>query len=212
MEIRAPKSLLTKPQLHRLMNGTMRYTWRGVLCNKSPFDFALYSLLLWRERPGTIIEIGTKEGGSTLWLSDLCRLFELGTQIISIDLRQQAKIDRPEVTLLKGDAFHLENTLSEDVIRSLARPLLVIDDSAHTPEAVLAILRFMDPHLRVGEYAIVEDGVLAANPRFNGGPIPGIEQFLLETDGRYEIDSELCDFFGYNVTFNPNGYLKKVSD
>jgi cephalosporin hydroxylase len=41
-----------------------RYTYRGVPMLKNPFDLALYLLLLWRLKPRTVIEIGSKSGGS----------------------------------------------------------------------------------------------------------------------------------------------------
>jgi cephalosporin hydroxylase len=213
-EFRSPVSAISKPQLRTILEGTMRYSWRGVLCNKSPFDFALYSLLIWREKPETIIEIGTKEGGSTLWLFDLCRTFGLSTKIISIDVHQRAKIEEPGITLLRGNALNLGAALPEETMHALRHPLLVIDDSAHQPDTVLAILRFMDRYLREGEYAIIEDGIcesMGATGAFKGGPIPGIRTFLAETNGRYIIDTELCDFFGYNVTCNANGYLRKIA-
>ena len=43
-----------------------RYTYRGVPMLKNPFDLALYLLLLRRLKPRTVIEIGSKSGGSGL--------------------------------------------------------------------------------------------------------------------------------------------------
>ena len=71
--MRSPISAIPAERLMDIQNGTMRYSWRGILCNKSPFDFALYSLLLWQVKPATIFEIGSKQGGSALWLADTCR-------------------------------------------------------------------------------------------------------------------------------------------
>ena len=66
----------------------MRYTWRGVLCNKNPFDMALYPMLLWERKPRTIIEIGSKEGGSAIWLADICARFGIDVRIVSVDIDQ----------------------------------------------------------------------------------------------------------------------------
>jgi cephalosporin hydroxylase len=58
-----------------VQHGTMRTLYRGVPFYKSPFDIALYLQLIGRVRPSTIIEVGTKYGGSALWFAGLrtCR-------------------------------------------------------------------------------------------------------------------------------------------
>jgi cephalosporin hydroxylase len=60
-------------------------------------------------------------------------------------------------------------------------------------------------------YMIIEDGCvnwLGSEEYFGGGPLKAIGEFL-EQNTEFEIDRKWCDFFGKNVTFNPNGYLKK---
>src|SRR5437763_8567733 len=159
-DFRSPLSALRGLGLRIIRGGIRRYTWRGVLCNKSPFDLALYPMLIWREKPRTIIEIGSKEGGSALWLWDTCHQFGLDTEIISVDIRQHAKVIQQGITFLRGDACNLESTLTPDMMARLQRPLLVIEDSAHRPATTLAVLRFMDPYLRCGEYILIEDGIV----------------------------------------------------
>ena len=59
---------------------------------------------------------------------------------------------------------------------------------------------------------IVEDGSLdwmGWSQKYNGGPLRAIEEFLLENNN-YMIDRNWCDFYGKNVTFNPNGFLKRI--
>ena len=38
-----------------------------------------------------------------------------------------------------------------------------------------------------------------------------IFDFLSETRGRYAIDTDYCDFYGHNVTYNTNSYLRKLA-
>ncbi|MGH8647594.1 MAG: hypothetical protein ACREX4_25275, partial [Gammaproteobacteria bacterium] len=45
---------------------------------------------------------------------------------------------------------------------------------------------------------------------YESGPNRAVEHFLAERGGAYEIDAALCDLFGHNVTYNPNGWLKRV--
>lgn len=214
-EPRSALSAIPRKHLKPIFRGTMRYTWRGVLCNKSPFDLALYALLIWQSKPRTIIEFGTKEGGSALWFHDICRTFGLDTRIISVDIHQRAPFKVDGISFISGDALHPEEALPDEIMKALPRPLLAIDDSAHLPATVLAVLKFMDRHLAVGEHVVIEDGILqslGAEERFDGGPLPAVEQFLAERVGSYVIDTFFCDYFGSNVTFNPNSYLLKIAD
>src|SRR5258708_34070910 len=45
---------------------------------------------------------------------------------------------------------------------------------------------------------------------YEGGPLRAIHDFLARTGGRYEGDRGLCDYFGRNVTWNVDGYLRRV--
>jgi cephalosporin hydroxylase len=45
---------------------------------------------------------------------------------------------------------------------------------------------------------------------YDGGPLKAIEAFLNQGAGRYEVDRSLCDYFGKNVTWNVDGYLRRV--
>lgn len=191
----------------------MRYTWRGLICSKNPFDLALYPILLWERKPATIIEIGSKDGGSALWLADTCAQFGFDVQIISVDINQRAKVRQKNIEFLQGDGRHLEKVLTDERMRSLPRPLLVIEDADHHYLTTLAVLQFMDRHMAADEYLLIEDGICNSfnnEARYDGGPIRAIAEFLGEQPLRYEIDTRFCDFFGYNVTWNPNGYLRRL--
>jgi cephalosporin hydroxylase len=37
-------------------------------------------------QPGTIIEIGSNQGGGALWLTDMCKIYSLSTRVWSISL------------------------------------------------------------------------------------------------------------------------------
>ena len=47
--------------------------------------------------------------------------------------------------------------------------------------------------------------------QYENGPNRAIATFLEETLGRYEIDRSYCDYYGENVTWNTNGYIKPVT-
>jgi cephalosporin hydroxylase len=204
-------SALEHPLLDSIQRGTLAYTYKGIPTLKNPFDWALYPMLLWEARPRTIMEIGSNRGGSALWLADLMRSFGLPAHIHSIDLNPVGDVKDPAITFHRGDANHLERCLAPGFMRSLARPLLVIEDSSHFKETSLAVLRFFHVWLSPGEYIIIEDGIitelgLAAD--YNGGPRAALETFLVEYT-EYEIDARYCDWFGKNVTYAVNGILRR---
>jgi len=205
---------LTRPLLDQIQKGSLRYTYRGVPTIKNPFDWALYPMLLWERRPKTIIEVGSNRGGSALWMADLMRAFSAPCHIHSIDINPVTDLKVEGVTYLDGDARHLERTLLPDFMRGLPRPLLVIEDSDHQMQTTLAVLRFFDEWLAPGEYIVIEDGIVTAlgeAEMYGGGPHAAIVHFLNELAGRYEIDTRYCDWFGLNVTWNINGFLRRTS-
>ena len=77
---------LPRQALQHIQRGTMSYTYKGVPTYKSPFDLALYQLLLWERKPRTLIEIGAKWGGSALWFADTLRSYGVDYQIHSVDI------------------------------------------------------------------------------------------------------------------------------
>jgi cephalosporin hydroxylase len=198
--------------LMKIQQGTMAYRYRGVPMQKNPFDLALYTLLLDRVRPRTLIEIGSFRGGSALWFADQGRALGLGLRVLSIDREAPTDVRDERVTFLTGDAHALGAVLPDDVMRSLPRPLLVVEDSSHHASTTAAVLDFFDPWLRSGEYIVIEDGILSAMraaERYGGGPLRAIDAFLARAPERYTIDRTLCDYYGRNVTWNVNGYLRR---
>jgi len=62
---------------------------------------------------------------------------------------------------------------------------------------------FFDSVLYAGEYVVVEDGMSAPGAR------AALTQFFAERGKDYEVDSTYCDYFGYNVTWCLNGFLRR---
>jgi cephalosporin hydroxylase len=176
----------------------------------------LYISLVWNLKPRTIIEIGTKYGGSALWFADLMKTYNIDGRVVSVDIAvPNPPYRRAEITLMYGDANKLGETLSPEFIASLPRPFLVVEDASHHFRATLATLRFFEPHMRKGEYIVVEDGAVSDmgnDGEREGGPGRAISEFLMECKGRFEIDADYCDRYGHNVTGNTNGYLRCIRD
>ncbi|KCZ87959.1 CmcI family methyltransferase [Hyphomonas johnsonii] len=206
---------LPQDALMRIQSGTLKTRYKGRRFCKNPFDVVLYLQLIERLKPATIIEIGTSEGGSAVWFRDQCRALGLETRILSFDIDPPTDLDEPGILIGKADAYAPDATLPADLLRDLPHPWLVVEDSAHNYASTLAVLRFFDRLVVRGDYVVVEDGVVADLPgeqyrAFEDGPNRAVAQFLTDVRDRYEIDAGLCDFYGHNVTYCPNAWLKVV--
>ena len=200
-------------QFGDLYNGVMRYRYRDVLCQKNPLDIAIYMRLIWDAQPRTIIEIGSKAGGSALLFRDIARSFGLDCGVVSIDLRPPPA-SFEGIRFLEGDALSLGEAFRQYDLHACARPWLVIDDSAHTFAACTAVLEFFRATLHEGEYLVIEDGALADfgwADRYQGGPNAAIVHYFEANPEVFDVATNYCDMFGQNATYNPNAYLRKRS-
>lgn len=195
--------------------GVFRTTYRGVRFWKSPFDVVLYLQVLGTLRPRSVIEIGSKFGGSALWFADMISAAGETPRVVSVDLKPPTASNDERISFLAGDALNLGAVLTEEVLAALPRPWLVTEDSAHVEATCTSVLDFFEPRMQSGEYIVIEDGIVADLPdkkylAYDNGPNRAVAAFLARTQGRYEIDTALCDHFGRNFTYNPNGWLKRL--
>lgn len=208
-------SSLPDPVLDRVQHGTMRTVYRGVPFFKSPFDIVLYLQLLSRQRPATVIEIGTKFGGSALWFADMLAVHGVADgRVVSVDIEQLVEFDDTRITFLAGDANHLGEVLTTEFLAACPRPFLVIEDSSHHYRETTAVLDFFHDHLHSGDYVVIEDGVVSQLTgehyrQYEHGPNRGVADFMGRHGADYEIDTDLCDHYGHNATYNPNGWLRR---
>ena len=204
------------PRLHiSLTNGAINYTYRGIRMIKNPIDLALYQKLLFELKPRTVIEIGSKDGGTACWFGDHMNLFGLRGMVVSIDINPP---NRPyccpeNVTFLRGDEASLGAMLFK--FDCLPHPWLVINDASHSAPAMLRCFNFLHRLLKKDDYLIVEDGFLTEagldwDGERKGGPGLAIARFLETWPSLYAVDARYCDHFGKNVTANPNGYIKRL--
>ena len=207
---------LSPASVNAVQAATLRTRYKGLRLAKSPFDLALYERALQDLRPATVIEIGTSEGGSAVWLRDRLDTFGLTqTRVLSVDIAPPA-LSVAGVDLFAGDCHDPAGTFPTAAIDAAPHPWLVIEDSAHTRAGVAAVLDWFHPRLRPGDMMVVEDGVLAdlVGPvyrRLNDGPNAAVADFLRgPAGGAYAIAAEYCDFYGPNVTWSPNGWLRRL--
>jgi len=202
-----PKASYGLKEIHQ---GHYKMEYRGVPCQKCPFDYVLYQMIINEIKPDLIIEIGTNQGGSTLYLADLLQIYGDG-KIHSIDISDNCS------ELVKGHArislFHngwkeYDMALAEGFNR-----VLVIEDSSHEYQNTFdAIQKFKDL-VSLGSYLIVEDGIidrLGWSKSYQGGPVRAVKEFLT-MNKNFIVDNSWENFFGKSATFNTIGFLKRIS-
>ncbi len=200
---------------HEVYYGNRWQTWRntfflGVPVWKCPLDLWIYQEIIHEVKPDLVIECGTAQGGSALFFASLCELVGRG-RVISIDLRETSNGPRhPRLEYLVG------SSTSPEIIRAVQQAasqhpcVLVALDSNHDQNHVLEELRLYSPFVSTGSYLIVEDTNLNGHPvrpDFGPGPMEAVQRFLEDTE-EFIIDRTKEKFY---LTFNPNGYLKRVA-
>lgn len=191
----------------RIMNQT---TYFGVKALKNPLDHWVYQELIYEIHPDIIIEIGNASGGSTLSLAHIYDLLGKG-KVIGIDLSHEGIPEHVKnhgrITFITGDACQLFADVAKLI--SANDRVLIIEDSSHTYQNTLNVLRTYSVLLKPGDYFIVEDSIchhgLSVGPE--PGPYEAIETFV-EENGNFEIDRSRESFL---ITWNPKGYLRRIS-
>ena len=213
--VRSWESSIPPAMNRRLQKSIQAYRYRGLQMIKTPFDIALYLRLISEVRPGTVIEIGSKEGGSALFFGDLLELNGGDGSIVSFDVFPVEDVRHPRVSFRFGDGQRLGDVISSDDLARWRHPWVVIEDADHSFSTTHAVLEFFDAHLVPGDWIVIEDAVLSSTfpESFEdgiSGPERALRAFFARTSSRYRLASEYCDFFGYNATANVNGYLEFV--
>ncbi len=184
--------------------------WRGVRAQKCPLDLWVYQEILHEVRPDLIVETGTAEGGSALFLASMLDLLERG-QVVTIDVLQSPDFPRhARITYLHGSSTDPEIVREVTGLVHVGDRVLVILDSDHSKEHVLGEMRAYAPFVSPGSYLIVEDTNINGHPvlpDFGPGPWEAVEEFL-EANDQFLVDRSREKLL---MTFNPMGYLKKVS-
>lgn len=184
-------------------------TWLGISVLKLPLDLWIYQEILFDIKPDIIIETGTMYGGSALYLATICDIIKKGI-IVSIDINK--KDDFPIHDRIK---YITGSSINNDVVDQVKNfiktgdKVMIILDSDHSKNHVLKEMQIYEKFVTKDSYLIVEDTIVNGHPvepNFGEGPMEAVDEFL-KTHDDYKIDKDKEKFL---LTWNPNGYLKKV--
>lgn len=201
------------------------WTWMGVPIIQMPADILATQEVIWATRPDVIIETGVARGGSVLFMASLLELMGKGQVIgVDIDIRAHNR-DTIEnhpmarrVTLIEGGSTAPETLAAIRAQIPEGARVMVILDSDHSRDHVLAECRAYAPLVTEGCYMVVADTMIghvdeSDAPRkrsklwFKGNePLTALRMFLSE-NASFEVDEVLNGKLV--LSSSPGGYIRK---
>jgi len=227
-----------------------RFHWLSRQIIQYPQDMVAVQEIIWAVKPDLIIETGIAHGGSLmlsasiLALLDYCEAIEQGTIIdpkqpkrrvlgIDIDIRahNRAAIEAHplshRIDMMEGSSIAPDMIEKVHAVAKNYRNILILLDSNHTHDHVLAELEAYAPLTSVGSYCIVFDTIVEHLPEDafpdrpwgrGNNPQTAVTEYLrrLAGEGRkdpsgadlaLDIDVSLTEKL--LITAAPDGYLKR---
>ena len=180
--------------------------------------------IIWGTRPTLIIETGIAHGGSIIYYASLLKLLGGDRRIIGIDIdirehNRQAIEEHPVadyIDLIQGSSTE-QHTFEK--VQALVRPgdhVLVVLDSNHTHEHVMAELELYAKLVSPGCYLVVYDTIVEDLPAnsfpnrpwdIGDNPKTAVHEFLKHNQ-QFEIDRGIQEKL--LITVAPDGYLKRT--
>lgn len=215
---------LTRQWVHDIVphRYTYNFSWMGRPIIQFPQDMVAMQEIIWNTKPDLIIEAGVAHGGSIIYYASLLELMGHGHVIgIDIDIRahnREAIESHPmakRITLVEGSSIE-QGTIDKVHALAAGKRALVVLDSNHTHDHVLAELRAYAPLVCEGGYCVVMDTIVEDLPKDffmnrpwgpGDNPKTAVQQYLTETD-QFTIDQDIESKI--LITVCPSGYLKRV--
>ena len=199
------------------------FSWMGRPVIQFPQDMIAMQEIIWRVRPELIIETGIAHGGSIIYYASLLEMMNIDGQVLGVDIdirdhNRRAIESHPmnsRIVMIEGSSVANEVVAAVRQHASGKQSVLVVLDSNHTHEHVLAELNAYSPLVTKGSYLVVFDTLLEYMPDdlvtdrdWGVGNNPGtaVRDFLSTSDDfevDHDIDSKLL------ITVAPGGYLKR---
>ena len=182
-----------------------KHKWKGLTLMKDPMTLSIYMMMIQDIKPKTILEFGTYDGGSALWMEDVIKSLSLNCKIHTFDINP-IRVKLPEDSKIK---FHeLDNNKinefidqSRELFENMESPILIIEDSHVNVDEVV---KSIDPFLKSGDYLVIEDTLDRQK----------YQDTILSENGissmNYEVDTYYCDFWGVNNSWNINSIFRKA--
>jgi len=138
--------------------------WLGTLSQKCPLDLWIYQEIIYELKPDIIIECGTANGGTALFLASICDLVNKG-KVITIDIKKiKNRPTHRRITYLIGSSTSWKIVARIKKLIKTHEKVIVILDSDHNKEYVLKEMRIYSKFVTRKSYLIVEDTNINGHP------------------------------------------------
>ena len=205
------------------------FTWLGRPIIQLPEDMVRIQEVIFDVQPDVIVETGVAHGGSLIFYASLCKAMDRGRVVgVDIEIRphNRAAIEAhplfPYITLIEGSST---DPATVEQVKAQIRPgerALVLLDSNHTKEHVLAELNLYAPLVSEGSYIVAMDGIME---QMTGAPrtqpdwewnnprraalafVEGRDDFVLEEPAFLFNEGAVRE----RVTYWPGGFIRRKS-
>ncbi len=141
------------------------FSWMGRPIIQIPEDIIRVQEVIYQVKPDVIIETGVAHGGSLIFYASLCKAMGCG-RIIGVDIEirphNRAAIEAHElasmITLIEGSSVDPKIVAHVHALIKPHEKVLVILDSNHTYQHVLAELEAYHDLVTPGSYIVATDG------------------------------------------------------
>jgi cephalosporin hydroxylase len=202
------------------------FCWMGRPIIQFPQDMIAMQEIIWQVKPQLIIETGIAHGGSLVFYASLLELLGGTGQVlgIDIDIREHNRVEIEKHSMAKRIKMIQGSSVDEKVVaevRSFVKgksAVIVVLDSNHTHEHVLAELEAYSPLVTKDSYLVVFDTIVEDMPEDffqdrpwskTNNPKTAVWEFL-KKNNRFEIDREISNKL--LITVAPDGFLRCIKD
>lgn len=205
------------------------FTWLGRPIIQLPEDLVRLQEVIHTLQPDVIIETGIAHGGSLIFYASLCKAMDKGRVVgIDIEIRphNRAAIEShplsPFIKLIEGSSI---DPAVVELVQAEVNPgerTIVLLDSCHTKEHVLAELNAFAPLVSTGSYIVAMDGIMqdvTGAPRtepdwaWNNPKQAALEfvtanaEFVIEEPAFLFNEGSVTE----RVTYWPSAFIKRVA-
>ena len=201
------------------------FSWMGRPVIQYPQDMMAMQEIIWNLKPDLIIETGIAHGGSLIFYASLLELIGNGEVLgIDIDIRKHNRDEIESHPMFKRIKMIQGSSIDPAIVAEVAthtndkKRILVLLDSNHTHEHVLAELKMYSPFVSLNSYIIVYDTIVEKLPEnylpgherpwgIGDNPMTAMHTFI-EKNPQFEIDKSINNKLLISVA--PDGYLKRI--
>ena len=187
--------------------------WLGISALQNPNDVWITQEIISEVKPDLIIETGTWNGGGALLWASLLEEVNPNGRVITVDI-EDGTTEAQKLPLWKRRVQFLHGRSTDPAIvaeikrQAAGKKVMVILDSDHHKDNVVAEMKTFGPLVAPGGYMIVQDSNINGHPvlpDFGPGPWEALDEFLPEHPEFKSDRARERQLF----SMHPRGYLKK---